>query len=98
MSFTGIVVTSMIIALAIWDLVAVLRGGVGTSVSRFLQNAGFKSPTIIFAFAYLVFHLFGQMEPIPQPCVDGPVVIKSEPTLGGEIDTWVKSVLKPNRE
>lgn len=97
MSATGIVVTALIIFLGCWDLIMVLRKGVSSSVSRFLQNAGFRSPVIIFAFAYIVFHLFGQMEPVPQPCIEGPVVVKSDPTLGGEIDLWVKSLLKSTK-
>ena len=68
METTALVVTAGIIALGIYDLVVVVRGGVGTSVSRFLQRTALKSPLIAFTFGYVCGHLWGYMAPECPPC------------------------------
>ena len=63
MSITGLVVTILIIILGIYDLVVVLRGGVASSVSRFLIDSGIKAPFVAFTFGFVSGHLFGVVYP-----------------------------------
>ena len=59
MTKTAMIVTGVIIALGIWDLIAVTYlGGVEVSISRFLQNSSLKAPFIPFAFGFIMGHLF----------------------------------------
>lgn len=59
MSNTGLITTILVIALMCWDLVSVLVGGTGSSVSNFLINAGVKSPVICFGMGWICCHLLG---------------------------------------
>lgn len=59
MSRTGLITTIFVIALMCWDLLAVLIGGTGSSVSNFLINVGIRSPVICFGFGWIMCHLLG---------------------------------------
>lgn len=61
MSTAGLVVTILVTVAGIFDLYFVLFKGTGSSISNFMINAGFKSPVIVFAIAFLCGHLFGYM-------------------------------------
>lgn len=76
MSNTHLVITVAVITLGIYDLIVVFRRGVGSSISRALQVAGFRSPTVVFVFGYLAGHFWGYMppEPLSCPCVTGHAV------------------------
>lgn len=63
MTKAGLITTILIITLGIVDLVFVLTGGTGSSVSAFLINAGFESPVFVFATGFVCGHLFGYMKP-----------------------------------
>ena len=63
MSRTALVVTTCVIVLGIYDLWTVAVGGVESSVSRFMQDAGFSNPTIVFTIGYICGHVFGYMPP-----------------------------------
>jgi len=67
MTFTGIIVIGCFIALGIYDLIVVLRKGVGCSVSRFLQRSALKSPIFTFCIGAVAGHIFGYMAPEPIP-------------------------------
>lgn len=65
MKTTALVTTTLIIALGVYDLVCVMFGvGTDISVSRFLVNAGFRSPFFAFATGFVCGHLFGYMKPV----------------------------------
>lgn len=63
MTRTALVVTGGVIALGIYDLYAVATGGVVSSVSRFMQEAGFDAPVIVFVVGFICGHIFGYMPP-----------------------------------
>lgn len=63
MKLTPLVVTTLIIILGIYDLWAVAFGGVESSVSRFMQEAGFSRPTVVFVVGYICGHWWGYMPP-----------------------------------
>lgn len=63
MTLTAIIVTGLIVTLAIYDLIIVCRGGVQSSVSRFMQRSALKSPVISFAVGFVCGHIFGYMAP-----------------------------------
>lgn len=64
METTPLVVFTLFIILGLYDAVAVyIRGGVKTSVSRFLERIGFKSPPFIFMMGLIMGHLFFALEP-----------------------------------
>lgn len=63
MTRTAIIVTGCVVFLGIYDLIAVTTGGVVSSVSRFLQWAGFQAPAIVFAMGFIAGHIFGYMPP-----------------------------------
>ena len=64
MTRTALVVTTCVIILGIYDLYAVSTGGVASSISRYMQNAGFDAPAIVFTFGFICGHLFGYMKPL----------------------------------
>lgn len=64
MRTTALVTTILIITLGIYDLVCVVVGGTSASVSRFLINAGFQAPMVVFSIGFICGHLFGYMKPI----------------------------------
>jgi len=66
MTRTALVVTICVITLGIYDLYAVSTGGVASSISRYMQNAGFDAPFIVFTFGFICGHLFGYMKPLPR--------------------------------
>jgi hypothetical protein len=77
MTTTGIVVTACFITLGIYDLIVVMRRGVGCSVSRFMQQAGFKSPIVSVVIGMLIGHFFMYMPPeCPPPTAFDFVVEK----------------------
>lgn len=55
--------TGLVVFLGIYDLVAVSTGGVVSSVSRFLQWAGFQAPALVFAIGFICGHIFWYMPP-----------------------------------
>ncbi len=57
----GLALTIAVIGLGIYDLIAVLVNGVGSSVSNFLVGHGFHAPLMVFAFGFVAGHLFGDM-------------------------------------
>lgn len=61
MRLTGLVITTAIIGLGIYDLVALLVNGVGSTISQYLWSAGFKAPVMVFGFGFVSGHLFGNM-------------------------------------
>jgi len=61
MTKTGVFVVVIAIIVAIWDMIAVLRGGVESSVSKFLQTVGCKSPTFCVCLGILIGHFFAVM-------------------------------------
>jgi len=75
MSTTGIVVTGFLIAIALYDMVVVIRKGVGCSVSRFIQRVGFKSPIVIFVTGALCGHFWLYLPPETPEVTDQDVEI-----------------------
>ena len=65
MSLTAMIVTGGLIAYALYDLVIVARGGVATSISRFMQRSALRSPIIAFTAGFVCGHIFGYMAPEP---------------------------------
>ena len=63
METTGIVVITFIIILGIYDAIVVMRSGVGTSVSRFLQRTSLKSPVFSIVIGFVAGHIWGYMAP-----------------------------------
>lgn len=63
MSRTAIVITTCVIVLGIYDLLAVTVDGVGISISRYLQQVGFDAPLVVFAAGFICGHIFGYMPP-----------------------------------
>ena len=61
MTKTGLIVTTGVIILGIYDLVAVTFGGVDASVSRFLLGSAMVAPLIPFVFGFICGHLFGKL-------------------------------------
>lgn len=68
MTTTALVVTIGIITLGVYDLIVVVRSGVGSSVSRFLQRSALRSPLIAFTFGFVAGHVWGYMAPECEPC------------------------------
>lgn len=62
-SRTAIIVTGCIIVLGIYDLITVSVNGVGTSISRYMQDAGLNAPFVVFAVGFICGHIFGYMPP-----------------------------------
>lgn len=67
MKLTPLIVTTLVIILGIYDLWAVAFGGVESSVSRFMQEAGFARPTVVFVVGYICGHFWGYMPPKAKP-------------------------------
>lgn len=65
MTITAQIITAVVIGLGIYDSVVVLRTGVGTSISRVMQRAGFRSPLVVFVVGFICGHIFGYMQPEP---------------------------------
>jgi len=62
---TGLVLTTAIIFLGIYDLVAVLvNPDTSTSISAYLVNVGFNRPFVVFTLGYISGHLTGYLKPI----------------------------------
>jgi hypothetical protein len=61
---TAMIITASVITLAIYDLIAVFCGGVPSSISRTMQNAGLDAPFIVFGLGFICGHIFGYMPPI----------------------------------
>lgn len=68
MKRTSIIVTAVIIALGIYDLAVVATSGEESSISRFMQSAGFSSPFIVFVIGYICGHFWGFMPPVCSVC------------------------------
>lgn len=63
MTKTAMIVTASVIALGIYDLLAVATDGVESSISRFMQNSGIQAPWIVFTVGFICGHIFGYMPP-----------------------------------
>ena len=63
MTLTRMIITAAIIILGIYDLFAVFWGGVDSTISRVMQDAGMKSPTVSFVLGYICGHILGYMPP-----------------------------------
>lgn len=63
MSLTAKIVTFSVIALGMYDLLAVTVGGVPLSISRFMQNSALEAPFIAFSVGFTCGHIFGYMPP-----------------------------------
>ena len=98
METTALVVTAMLITLGCYDLIMVVRTGVGTSVSRFLQRTAFKSPLVAFTFGFVGFHLFGYMKPECPPCDDKVAVEEYHKDNKGPVQKWIENLLKQKTE
>ena len=94
METTALVVTGFILALGIYDLIVVARGGVGTSVSRFLQRSAFKSPLVAFTFGFTCGHLFGYLKPECPPCDDKAAVEEYHRDNKGPAQKWLEQLLE----
>jgi len=62
MGLTGMILTGAFVALGIYDIVAAFRGGVNSTISRTMQTAGFRSPTVLFVLGGLFGHCFLQLD------------------------------------
>jgi hypothetical protein len=62
------IITAAIIILGVYDLFVAFWGGLDSSISRAMQDAGFKSPTIPFVLGYICGHWFGYMKPNCPKC------------------------------
>jgi hypothetical protein len=58
MNVTGMVVFGALLGLALYDVLAIVRGGVKASVSQFITNCSVR-PRIAFVCGCLVSHFFG---------------------------------------
>ena len=63
MGMTEMILTAGFIILGIYDFIVVTRTGVGSSISRAMQRAGFRSPTVCLVIGYVLGHIFGYMPP-----------------------------------
>lgn len=63
MTWTKLIITATFISVALYDLVAVAIFGVDGSVSRFMQDVGFRSPVIVLVIGFLLGHFWGYMPP-----------------------------------
>ena len=97
METTALVVTAFIIGLSVYDLVVVVRTGVGISVSRFMQRTALKSPLVTFGVAFICGHLFGYMAPECPPCQDKIEHVESQ-SKDSEIIQWIKNLLEQKKE
>jgi hypothetical protein len=87
MSLTGIIITGILITIALYDLVVVVKHGVGCSVSRFMQKVGFRSPIFSFVTGAIIGHFWLYMPPEEGQEVIIPVEIKVQ--LGIPVDCKV---------
>ncbi len=63
MSTTRVVLTACLLTIVLWDLITVLRNGVGCSVSRCLQRGWYGSPIVQFGCGAIFGHLFLYLDP-----------------------------------
>lgn len=72
MTTTALVTTTAVIALGIYDLIAVFfAGDESISISRFLINVGFHAPAVVFMVGFVCGHVFGYAKPIKQKDLEG---------------------------
>lgn len=95
METTALVVTMGILFLGIYDfIVVVFKGGVGTSVSRFLQRTALKSPLVAFTFGFCSGHLFGYLKPECPPCDDKAAIQEYHKDNKGPAQKWLEQLLE----
>lgn len=63
MSTTGVILTGCVLVLVVWDLIVVLKRGVGSSVSRTIQRAWYCSPIVVFGCGALFGHFALFLDP-----------------------------------
>lgn len=68
MTLTRMMITGAVIALGIYDLIAVMWGGIGDSISYQMQLAGNTSPVVVFVLGYIAGHIFGFFPPRCPSC------------------------------
>ena len=68
MTLTAKIITGIVIALGIYDLWAVIFGGMDSTISHYLQVVGFRAPVIVFAFGYIAGHIWGFFPPTCPTC------------------------------
>lgn len=72
MTTTALVTTTAVIALGIYDLIAVFfAGDESISVSRFLINVGFNAPAVVFMVGFACGHVFGYAKPVKPKDLEG---------------------------
>lgn len=65
MSKTGVFLLIVAICMAIWDLIAFMFGGEGSTISAVIKSAGIENPGIIAGVSYIAGHIFS-MQPCPK--------------------------------
>lgn len=63
MTKTAFICTTVMIILALYDLIAVSVGGIDHSVSMWFNHYGLNAPFIVFSLGYLAGHFWGYMKP-----------------------------------
>ena len=58
MTTTGIFLVILFVTAGIYDFIVVCKNGVGCSISRSMQRAGFRSPIVSLVIGALLGHLF----------------------------------------
>lgn len=74
MTTSALVTTTAVIALGIYDLIAVFfAGNESISISRFLINISFNAPAVVFMVGFVCGHVFSYprlIKPSELPCED----------------------------
>jgi hypothetical protein len=90
MGMTGMILTGAFVALGIYDILAAFRGGVNSTISRAMQTAGFRSPTVLFVLGgpwMLYGHSHGNLIDIGGKTIDVGVDCHNyRPISRGEVD------------
>jgi len=73
MDTTEILILTAFIVIGIYDAYVVFSKGVGSSISRALEQLGFKSPVAMLVIGIIIGHLWLNMRPQEVICVDGVV-------------------------
>lgn len=78
MTTTSVFILVAVIALAVYDLVAFVKGGEGSTISRVTRRIGSRFPAVTFAAGFVCGHIWGYM---PEP----PVTDSPEPSVVEEL-------------
>lgn len=66
MTITGFIITVLVVVVAVYDLLAVMIGGVKCSVSKFIQISWLRSPVLCFCCGFLCGHWIAPMNYTPE--------------------------------